>query len=138
VIGVTTRDHGGIRADVVLDASGRRTGLGRWAREAGVAFDEWDENCGIAPFTRFYRILDPSVMPRMLDGNATVVVGDEFGGLCCLADNDTVAVSLARLPEDAALQALRFPDVFDAAASAVPPFAPWADPKLTVPISRSP
>jgi 2-polyprenyl-6-methoxyphenol hydroxylase-like FAD-dependent oxidoreductase len=135
VIGVTTREHGGIRADVVLDASGRRTGLVRWVREAGVASDEWDEDCGFAPYTRFYRTLDPSVMPRMLDGNATVVVVDGFGGVCCLADNDTVVVSLTRLPEDVALQALRFPDVFDAAAAAVPPFAPWVDPELTVPIS---
>jgi hypothetical protein len=55
--------------------------------------------------------------------------------VCCLADNDTVVVSLTRLPEDVALQALRFPDVFDAAAAAVPPFAPWVDPELTVPIS---
>lgn len=52
VIGVTTREHGGILADVVLDASGRHTELRRWACEKGVALDEWDEDCGLAVYTR--------------------------------------------------------------------------------------
>jgi 2-polyprenyl-6-methoxyphenol hydroxylase-like FAD-dependent oxidoreductase len=135
VIGVTTREHGTVRADVVVDASGRRTELRSWGREAGVVFDERDEDCGFTMYSRFYRILDPTVMPRMMRGNSTVLVLDGFGGYCFLADNDTVAVVLARLPQDAALQALRFPDVFDAVAAAVPPLAPWVDPDLTVPIS---
>ncbi len=135
VIGVTTRERGTIRADVVLDASGRRTGLVHWAREAGVALDERDEDGGFASYTRFYRILDPAVMPRMMRGNATVLFLDGFGAYGFLGDHDTVAVGLARLPHDTALQAVRFPDVFDAAAAAVPPLAPWVDPQLTVPIS---
>jgi 2-polyprenyl-6-methoxyphenol hydroxylase-like FAD-dependent oxidoreductase len=135
VIGVTTRERGTIRADVVLDASGQRTELGRWAREAGVAVDERDEDGGLAAYTRFYRILDPAGMPRMMRGSATVLLLDGLGVFCFLGDNDTVAVSLARLPHDTALQAVRFPELFDAAVAAVPPLAPWVDPELTVPIS---
>ena len=135
VIGVTTREHGTIRADVVLDASGRRTEWGRWAGEAGVAVDEWDEHCGFTGYTRFYRILDPAMMPRMMRGNVSVLIGDGFLGAAFLSDNDTVAVVLARLPQDAALQVLQFPAAFDAAAAALPPLAPWVDPELTVAVS---
>lgn len=135
VIGVTTRERGTIRADVVLDASGRRTGLRRWISEAGVALDERDEDCGFTGYTRFYRILDPAAMPRMMRGHANVLVLDGFGAFSFLGDNDTVAVVFARLPQDTKLQGVRFPDVFDAAAAAVPPLAPWVDPELTVPIS---
>lgn len=130
-------EHGTVRADVVLDASGRRTEWGRWAGEAGVAVDEWDERCGFTGYTRFYRILDPAMMPRMMRGNFSLLIGDGFLGAAFLGDNDTVAVVLARLPQDAALQALQFPAVFDAAAAALPPLAPWVDPELTVAISPS-
>jgi 2-polyprenyl-6-methoxyphenol hydroxylase-like FAD-dependent oxidoreductase len=135
VIGVTTREHRTIRADVVLDASGRRTGLLRWAREAGVALEERDEDCEATAYTRFYRIIDPTVMPRMTRGSANLLVLDGCGGYSFLADNDTVAMVMARLPQDTALQALRFPDVFEAAVAAVPSLTPWVDPELTVPIS---
>jgi 2-polyprenyl-6-methoxyphenol hydroxylase-like FAD-dependent oxidoreductase len=135
VIGVTTRAHGTIRADVVLDASGRRTQLNREIREVGAALEERDEDCGFIGYSRFYRILNPARMPRMTHGNANMPVLNGFGGFSFLMDNDTVAVVLARLPQDNALANVRFPDVFDAAAAAVPTLAPWVDPALTIPIS---
>ncbi|MDQ4094502.1 MAG: FAD-dependent monooxygenase [Actinomycetota bacterium] len=135
VIGVATRENGTIPADVVLDASGRRTACRGWAGAAGVEVEEWDEHCGFTGYTRFYRILNPAVMPKMARGNASVLIGDGFLGAAFLADNGTVAVVLGRLPQDATLQALQFPDVFDAAAAALPPLAPWVDPDLTVAIS---
>lgn len=97
--------------------------------------DEWDESCEFTGYTRYYRILHPAVMPRMMRGDTSAQIGDGFFGAAFLADNDTVAVVLARLPQDATLQALQFPDVFDAAAAGLPPLAPWVDPELTVAIS---
>lgn len=74
--------------------------------EAGVVLDERDEHCGFTGYTCFYRVLDPTVMPRMMRGNANVLVMDGFGGFSFLADNGTVAVVVAWLPQDSALQGL--------------------------------
>ncbi|WP_214370764.1 FAD-dependent oxidoreductase [Pseudonocardia sp. H11422] len=135
VIGVRTRAHGALRTDVVIDASGRRTEVDRWATDAGAGFPGWDEHCGLVVYTRFYRVRDMSAMPRMPRGNATVLVLDGCAAYAFLADNDTVAVVLARHPQDDDLADLRCPAVFEAAAAAVPPLAPWVDPTRTEPIS---
>lgn len=135
VIGVTTREHGAVHADVVIDASGRRSELARWAREAGVELVQRYEDCQMVVHTRFYRLLHPAAMPMMPRGNATTLIMDGFAAYAFLADNDTVAVALARLPKDTALERLGEPAVFDAVASAVPEIAPWVDPDLAEPIS---
>ena len=135
VIGVGTRDHGNLRADVVVDATGRRSRLPVWARSGGVALPEWAEDCGVVSYSRFYRIRNPAVMPRMMRGNATSAVLDGCICYAFLGDNDTAAVVIGRLPEDAALARLHDPVVFTAAAAAVPLIAPWVSPELTEPIS---
>lgn len=134
VTGVVTR-RGAVQADLVLDASGRRSALSRWARTAGIDITARGEDAGLVAYTRFYRIRQPDAMPRMVRGNATVHVLDGCGAYAFLADNDTVAVALGRLPQDTALARLRHPTAFDAAAAAVPPVAPWVDPERTTPIS---
>lgn len=135
VTGVTTREHGSLAADVVLDATGRRTALPRWAREVGVEIVERDEDADIVCYTRLFRIRDPGAMPRMVRGNATVLFLDGFCGYSFLGDNATVAVGLARLTRDRALEVLREPATFDTAAAAVPLLAPWVHPDLVEPIS---
>jgi 2-polyprenyl-6-methoxyphenol hydroxylase-like FAD-dependent oxidoreductase len=133
--GVLTRERGEIRADIVIDATGRRSRLVHWAREAGVVIPEQSEDCEIVAHTRFFRILDPSAMPRMPRGNVTTVVLDGCGAYAFLADNSTVAVVLARHPYDAGLARMRDPGTFEAMASLVPAVAPWVDPLLSAPIS---
>ncbi|MGH3620393.1 MAG: NAD(P)/FAD-dependent oxidoreductase [Sciscionella sp.] len=135
VIGVDTREHGAFHGDVVVDATGRRSELARWARDAGVELVRRDEDCDMVVYTRFFRILDPAAMPRMPRGNATLVIMDGFAAYAFLADNDTVAVVLARLPQDSALERLREPAVFHAVASSVQGIAPWVHPDLVEPIS---
>ncbi|TQM01726.1 hypothetical protein [Pseudonocardia kunmingensis] len=133
--GVTTREHGTLDADVVLDATGRRTALPRWAREAGAEVVERVEDTELVYYTRFFRVLDPAAMPRMARGNATVLVLDGVCAFAFLCDNASVAVAIARHTHDRALERLRDPDLFDRAARTVPPIAPWADPDHVAPIS---
>lgn len=135
VTGIATRAYGGLSADVVLDATGRRTAVRRWVREAGVDINERDEDAALVCYTRFFRIHDPATMPRMLRGNATVLFLDGFVAYAFLSDNGTVAVGLGRLPHDRALDPLREPAAFDRAAAAVPHLAPWVDPDRVRPIS---
>jgi 2-polyprenyl-6-methoxyphenol hydroxylase-like FAD-dependent oxidoreductase len=133
--GVTTREHGPLDADIVLDASGRRTALPRWARDAGAEIVEQTEDTQLVYHTRFFRVLDPESMPRMARGNATVLILDGACAFAFLCDNDTVAVAIARLTQDRALEPLRDPALFDRAARAVPPIAPWVDRDRVAPIS---
>lgn len=135
VTGVTTRRGDAVHADVVLDATGRRSELPRWARAAGVSIGARGEDAGMVAHTRFYRIHDAAAMPQMMRGNATIHVLDGCGAYAFRADNDTVAVALGRLPQDTALARLRHSAAFDAAAAAVQPLAPWVDPERTTPIS---
>jgi len=135
VTGVTTRRGGAVQAGVVLDGTGRRSELAGWVRPAGGELAEGDEDSGLVAYTRFYRIRDPAAMPRMMRGNVTLLVLDGCAGYAFLTDDDTVAVVLGRLPQDTALQRLRSPVAFDAAAAAVPPLAPWVDPERVTPIS---
>lgn len=135
VIGVDVRDGGTIRADVVVDAMGRRSPLSRWLRGAGAPLPERAEACGMVAHTRFYRIGDPAAMPRMTRGNANLVVADGFAAYAFRSDNETVAVAFGRLTEDRALSGVGDPAGFQAAVSAVPLIAPWADPERCAPIS---
>ncbi len=119
VVGVRTAD-GPLPADVVLDATGRRSRMPARLADHGVTLPETVSDCGIAYYTRFYRLyLGERIGPL----NRGYTAGSSFDRYSCLvfpADNDTFSVTFGILPEDRALRRLRHDQAFAAAAGAIP------------------
>ncbi|HVE97599.1 MAG TPA: NAD(P)-binding protein [Mycobacteriales bacterium] len=135
VTGVVTDDRTWSAA-LVVDASGRRTRVPRWLADAGITIDDGAAApCGNVYYTRHYRELpgaEPQsyavgfVEPSFLDAMAMVA----FPG-----EHDTFTISMQIDDDDAALRVLQHPAAFEAAAGAVPAFAPRVDPTRVVPLS---
>src|SRR6478609_1074112 len=113
-----------VDADLVVDASGRRSALPEWFAQAdlGEPVEERQE-CGFFYLTRYYRVrpgcrTPPSVLPASiaLDYATVFALG---------ADNDTFSLSITLSVDDPHRRALTRPDRFDAFLHAVPHSAPW-------------
>ena len=137
VTGVEVERDGGpetLRADLVVDAGGRRSKLPQWLEAAGFAKpDEESEPCGIFYCSRFYRLL-PGVTPPERD----TTIGADLGYLKYAVfhgDGAIFSVTFAAAPEDKPLRALLRTDAFEAAARALPATARWVDPAVSEPIS---
>ncbi|NJL29546.1 MAG: hypothetical protein HC897_17500 [Thermoanaerobaculia bacterium] len=83
-----------LKADIVVDASGRNTVLVDWLREHGVAIEEEKSPAGILYFTRHYRLREGQEEPPR---DATPGAGDlgyiKFGVFA--ADNRHFSITLA-------------------------------------------
>ncbi|MGY3680631.1 NAD(P)/FAD-dependent oxidoreductase [Streptomyces sp. TE33382] len=115
---------GAYGADLVLDASGRRSKVNGWLAEGGCR-DAVVENqrIGIAYFCRWYRLRAdaPRKPGRLMNGSASsFAVGGVFP-----SDNGTFAVSLTVSTADPTRAALKDPDVFERVARTFPPVAAW-------------
>lgn len=123
VTGVKTAD-GTFPADLVIDASGRRTRLGHWLREAGCReLRQESEPCGIFYCSRFYRLRD-GVEPPALDGP----IGADLGYMkyaIFQGDSRIFSVTLAASPEDDPMRAVLHAEAFHAAAAALPATQSW-------------
>lgn len=128
VLGVRV-DGAVIEADVVVDATGRRSPLvGAFTKEAE------ETPCGNVYHSRFYRLLDGVPKPPTFLVPVVFAGGAGFGGGLYAHDNRTFAVVFARLPEDEVLGRLRETGAFEAAAEAVAQFEPWLRPGNAEPI----
>ncbi|MCD2195117.1 hypothetical protein LQ327_17255 [Actinomycetospora endophytica] len=115
---------GGVTADLVIDAGGRRSALDRrlgeiGARPSAMTFAE----CGAAYYSRQYRRRD-------VDGPSLVRVVaalDEFTIGIWGGDNGAVQIALAPLAADRRFTAARDPEVFTAAVGSVPFYREWLD-----------
>lgn len=134
VTGVRTDSGDRFEADLVVDASGRRSRLRHWLVELGARMPrEESEPCGIFYSSRFYRGRPGAPMPS-LDGP----MGADYGFLklgVFPADARTWSVTLAASPDDPPLRALARPAAFETLARALPLTAPWVDPAVAEPIS---
>jgi 2-polyprenyl-6-methoxyphenol hydroxylase-like FAD-dependent oxidoreductase len=124
-----------LRADLVVDATGRRSGIARWLRAAGLPelLVERSEPCGIFYCSRFYR-LRPGVTPPERD----TTIGADLGHLKYAifhGDSRIFSITFAAAPEDKALRALLRERPFEAAARALPATARWTVPDLAEPIT---
>ncbi len=133
VAGVRLSGGGRLAADLVIDATGRRSVVRHWLGDLGVpvAADRTSPS-GIACYTRFYRSLDGELPGRLDQGTAA---GGGFGSYLALAypgDNGTFAIGIGVLPEDHALKAVRSEPVFEAVVRATPLLAPWIAPDVAV------
>ena len=125
-----------IPADLVVDASGRRSKLGEWLPAIGSrAVREKSSPCGIFYTSRFYRLHDGVEQPSF-DGG---IVGADLGYLkvgIFAGDSRVFSITLAASPADLEMRRLLHQRAgFDAAVAAVPIAAQWTAPHLSEPVS---
>jgi 2-polyprenyl-6-methoxyphenol hydroxylase-like FAD-dependent oxidoreductase len=125
VTGVRTRAGESIPADLVVDMTGRRSGLPDWLAEIGARRPAEElEDTGMVYYGRHFRSADGSTPPML--GPPQIPWGTVVS-LTLPADNGTWSVVLAAAAKDKALQPLREPDRWDATARALPLVAHWLD-----------
>lgn len=138
VTGVWLKDGDGERlleADLVVDASGRRSRLGDWLPQVGTpGVREASSPCGIYYTSRFYK-LRPGVDHPAIDGG---VVGVDLGYLklgVFAGDSRVFSITLAASPDDEPMRRILRQPGFDAAVAAVPVTAEWTAEGLCDPVS---
>ena len=126
VTGVRT-DDGDVSADLVVDATGRRSTIDKWlaAIEARPTVTSAAE-CGLAYYSRHYRLRTKTDLPGL--PTTRIVFGlDEFTVGIWGEDNDTMVLLIAPLAEDKRFHAVRDADVFTAVVHTVPVYSGWLD-----------
>jgi 2-polyprenyl-6-methoxyphenol hydroxylase-like FAD-dependent oxidoreductase len=125
VVGVKTEDGAELRADLVVDTTGRRSPLPRWLEALGARRPEEElEDSGFVYFGRHFRSADGSV-PPLLGGPL-----QHYGSISTLtlpADNGTWGLALVASAGDAPLRALRHVDRWEAVVKSLPLVAHWLD-----------
>jgi 2-polyprenyl-6-methoxyphenol hydroxylase-like FAD-dependent oxidoreductase len=126
VTGVRT-DGGDLAADLVVDATGRRSPIDDWLTQAGARTTAtWHAECGIAYFSRHYRVRPDAALPAPLV-TRIVVAFDEFVAGKWGGDNGAVQLVVAPLAADRRFRTVRDPRVFTAVLRTIPTFAAWLD-----------
>jgi 2-polyprenyl-6-methoxyphenol hydroxylase-like FAD-dependent oxidoreductase len=121
VIGVET-DDGTLRADLVVDAMGRRSPAVEWLGALdGRPPDVQAEDSGYTYYTQYF---SGSLPPSF---SAPVVSIGTFMLLTLPGDNDTWSVTIWAPSKDTALRAVRDPEVFARVVRACPLHAHWID-----------
>lgn len=123
VTGVRTETQT-LTADLVIDASGRRSRVPRWLHDAGIAVEEERSPCGCTYVTRTFRGEAPG---PYLNGFGTFGPGDGFEALVFRADDHTFTVSLQINAQDEDMLVARDPRAFDAIIQALPWTKPYYD-----------
>ena len=126
VTGVRT-DRDDLPADLVIDATGRRSPVDDWLTQIGArpSATSWAE-CGMAYFSRHYRVRQAVNLPG-LPVTRTVVALDEFLAGKWGADNGAVQLVVAPLAADHRFRTLKDPAVFTAVLRTIPLYAAWLD-----------
>ena len=118
-----------IDADIVVAATGRRTGVPRWLAELDIELETREEDTGIVYLSRFYRLRDGVEAPT-----SEGPIGGDLGYLkyaVFLGDNHTHSVTFAVRTDDADLRSrLLDPDTFDHAARVLPATSAWVQTEL--------
>ncbi|ASW56792.1 NAD(P)/FAD-dependent oxidoreductase [Plantactinospora sp. KBS50] len=136
VVGVRLADGNVRRADIVVDATGRRSAIGTWLAELGLPAPATDsESARIVYYTRHYRMLTDRPPGPLNRGFGAGGTWDSYTAVLFLGDNRTFSISLGVLPDDTELKRLREPAAFTAALRATPLLAGWVAPGNSEPIS---
>ncbi len=124
-----------LHADLVADASGRRSKLPDWLEGIGAPRPREDaEPCGIFYSSRFYKLREGAVPPPLASG-----MGQDLGYMkigIFPGDARIFSVTLAASPDDDVLRALLRPRGFERSAAALPILRGWIDPATSEPISE--
>lgn len=126
VTGVRTR-VGDLPADLVVDATGRRSSLDRWLTGIGSQPTATQAaECGLAYYSRHYRLRTSAGLPG--PATARIVAGlDEFTVGIWGGDNATMVLCIAPLAEDKRFRGVRDPHIFTRVLRTVPTYAAWLD-----------
>ena len=121
VTGVRTAGGEELHADLVVDATGRRSRTGAWLEGIGARPPEaHSEDSGFVYYTRYFRGPErPQTRAPGLCAMGSISV------LTLAGDNDTWSVTLFGPTCDAALRSLRRPEVFTRVVAACPAHAHW-------------
>lgn len=135
VRGVVLGNGERVTADLVVDASGRRSALPNWLAElGGAAVPTESEDCGLVYLSRFYRIRPGQRAPE-----GPGVIGADLGYVKYAVfpgDNDCFSVTFGVVPGDDELRRpLVGDDGFHSAAAALPSTAAWVDATVAEPIT---
>ncbi len=136
VEGVRLEDGSERRAEVVIDAAGRRSEVAEWLAELGAPIPEQEENAGILYYTRHWKLNDGQEQPPR---NGAPGAGDlgylKYGVFN--ADNGWFSVTLAAPEVETELrQSIVDPETFDRICRALPGVAPWIDPERSTPQTK--
>lgn len=126
VTGVRT-NTGNIAADLVVDCSGGRSSIDRWLADVGApAPSKWWAECGVAYFSRHFRIRSGAALPGPTT-TRLVVAFDEFAAGIWGADNGTMQMAVVPLAKDNRFKTLKDPDVFTEVIRSLPAYASWLE-----------
>jgi 2-polyprenyl-6-methoxyphenol hydroxylase-like FAD-dependent oxidoreductase len=130
VAGVRTTSGEEIRADLVVDAMGRRSPAGEWIVGAGGRSPiEEAEDCNFVYFTRYF---SGHQRPRRIGSSITPM--GLFSILTLDGDNDTWSITLYTSSRNKAMRALRDTTTFHRVVSACPQQAHWLDGEPITPV----
>jgi 2-polyprenyl-6-methoxyphenol hydroxylase-like FAD-dependent oxidoreductase len=119
---------GAVSADLVIDASGRRSALPRWLAEAGArAARTASAECGLVYFTRHFLIRAGARWPKLNRGFAAGGPLPYVTVTLFPSDNGTAQLAIIPLADDAPMKAVRDPRAFVAFARTVPVVAEWLE-----------
>jgi 2-polyprenyl-6-methoxyphenol hydroxylase-like FAD-dependent oxidoreductase len=125
VTGVRTDEGEAIAADLVVDATGRRSPLSDWLAAAGGRRPaEEVEDSGFVYYGRHFRSADgtlPAIMGPLLQNYGSV------SALTLPADNGTWGVGIVASAADRAMRAVRDVDAWTAAVRSLPFAAHWLE-----------
>jgi 2-polyprenyl-6-methoxyphenol hydroxylase-like FAD-dependent oxidoreductase len=126
VVGVDT-PAGPVPAELVVDASGRRSALDDWLRAAGARPSAVSRaECGVAYYSRQYRLTTADGLPGPTTTRRVAAL-EQFTAGIWGGDHGTMQVALAPLATDHRFAAARRPEVFTAVLRSVPYYAGWLD-----------
>jgi hypothetical protein len=126
VSGVRT-DEGDIGADLVVDATGRRSPIDRWLAAIGARpTATWRAECGVAYFSRHYRLRPAAPLPGLLTTRIVAAL-DEFTVGIWGADNGAMQLAVLPLAGDHRFRVLGRTEVFTAVLRTVPVYAAWLE-----------
>ena len=135
VTGVTLEHGTTLHADLVVDASGRRSPLPRLLGEVDVELTEQVEDTGIVYLSRFFELRDGAAYPEQLGpigGDLDYLKFGVFRG-----DDRTFSITLAVRTDDEQLRrALMDPDRFLDVAAAIPATAAHVQTERAAPITE--
>jgi 2-polyprenyl-6-methoxyphenol hydroxylase-like FAD-dependent oxidoreductase len=124
VVGCATTG-GDLPADLVVDATGRRSAIDSWLQTAGARRSlTVQAECGLAYYSRHYRFRPDAVLPGP-ETTRVVLALNEFTTGIWGSDNRTMLLAIGPLVEDKRFRRVTDPDVFTAVVSTVPALAAW-------------
>lgn len=112
-----------VRADVLLDAGGRRSPVPGWLEEAGRPQPQRVDECGLSYYGRHLRITGPR--PPLNGGFADIHEFPSHVQLMFVGDNDRVQLALSPHADDRLLKVLRREEAFMAVIAANTEFSDW-------------